>query len=587
MSFLNVLQTEELAVVEEYLQPIRFPKNSCILQEGDPGDGCYVVDEGEVRLEIRSMETDSDGVLGYRQGPDLFLGEFSLLDGRPRSASAYADTDVDARWLSKAAFEKLCEQHPKIGLTITTALGQGLTDKLRQYIERVSGYIFADEIDAQTNEMVARAVVAQQSFQNWSEERIDALLKDIAEAIVAQAEVLAEATVAETGLGVVADKVIKNRFAGLEVYKMLVGQPASGLWRVNEERQITEFVSPVGVVLALIPLTNPVATIIFKALICLKGRNALIFSCHRNALQVGNQTGEIIQTVLQHHGAPSDLVQWIRERTSRRKTAMFMKHPDVAFILATGGPSMVRAAYSSGTPAIGVGQGNAPVWICADADPAATAKIIIQSKSFDNGIICGSENNLVVDASIQRTFIEMLKEHGAAVLTPDETRRLAAQVFDSETGYLQREIVGQSAKVIARSAGIHREHDVRLIVAPVPLQELSGPYGREKLVPILSLFTVNGEAEGLSVCKQLLDNQGHGHTAIIHTKNQDLAKRFGTEIPASRILVNSPGSQGCIGMGNGLTPSLTLGCGTLGGNSTTDNVTYSHLLNIKRLAHAL
>ncbi|MCP4363426.1 MAG: cyclic nucleotide-binding domain-containing protein [Chloroflexi bacterium] len=312
MSFLNVLQTEELAVVEEYLQPIRFSKNICILQEGDPGDGCYIVDEGEIRLEIRSMETDSDGVLGYRQGPDLFLGEFSLLDGRPRSASAYADTEVNARWLSKADFEQLCEQHPKIGLTIITALGQGLTDKLRQYIERVSEYIFADKIDAQTNEMVARAVAAQQSFQNWSEERIDALLKDIAEAIVAQAELLAEATVAE---------------------------------------------------------------------ICLKGRNALIFSCHRNALQVGNRTGEIIQTVLQRHGAPSDLVQWVRERTSRRKTAMFMKHPDVAFILATGGPSMVRAAYSSGTPAIGVGQGNAPVWVCADADPAATAKLIIQSKS--------------------------------------------------------------------------------------------------------------------------------------------------------------------------------------------------------------
>jgi acyl-CoA reductase-like NAD-dependent aldehyde dehydrogenase len=248
---------------------------------------------------------------------------------------------------------------------------------------------------------------------------------------------------------------------------------------------------------------------------------------------------------------------------------------------------MVKAAYSSGTPAIGVGAGNAPVWICADADLPAAAHMIIQSKSFDNGVICGSENNLVVDASVRQAFLRRLEAYGAAILTPDEKSRFIAQVFDLEHGYLKRSMVGKSAHFIAQSSGIRGKYDIRLIIIPATLDELPGPCGREKLAPILSLFTVEGESEGLRICKQLLSNQGCGHVAIIHTQSQDLAERFGLEMPASRILVNASGAQGCAGIGTGLTPSLTLGCGTFGGSSTTDNVNYTHLLNIKRLALSL
>ncbi len=583
MSFLNTIQEDERAVVEEHLQTVRFPKNTCIFREGDQGDGCYFIDGGEIRLEIQDAETDSDGVLGYL-GSGEFLGEFSLLDGKPRSATAYAHTDVETRWFSKSAFEELCEHYPRIGMAISRALGENLTDKLRQQNDRLAESIFAEEIDADTHQMVARAVAAQRAFQDWSEERVDALLRDVAEAFAERAEELAEASVAETGMGVVADRVFKIRFASLEVYKMLAGNSGSGVLQTDAQRQVTEIASPVGVVFALIPLTNPVSTIVFKTLISLKARNALILSCHHSALRVGNQAGEIIQSVLDRHDGPRDLVQSIKERTSRRKTRMFMRHRDVSLILATGGPSMVRAAYSSGTPAIGVGAGNAPAWICADADLSAAAQMVIQGKSFDNGVICGSENNLVVDTSVRQAFIEMLEAHDAAILTPDETNRFTAQVFDLEQGGLRKSVVGQSAQSIAQSAGIRRSKDISMIVVLVELEELPGLYGREKLVPILSLFTVDGEAEGLKVCKQILLNQGRGHTAIIHTRNHDLAKRFALEIPASRILVNSPGAHGCIGLGNGLTPSLMLGCGTFGGNSTTDNVSYTHLLNIKRLA---
>jgi acyl-CoA reductase-like NAD-dependent aldehyde dehydrogenase len=264
-----------------------------------------------------------------------------------------------------------------------------------------------------------------------------------------------------------------------------------------------------------------------------------------------------------------------------------MQHKDVSFILATGGPSMVHAAYSSGTPAIGVGPGNAPVWICRDADLDAAAETVIQSKSFDNGVICGSENNLVVDGAVSEDFIAALEAHRAAVLTSDEIDHLTAHVIDAEKGRLRREVVGLSAQSIAQAAGVRREGAIRLIVVPLDKGQIQGPYGREKLAPILSLFTVDGEAEGMELCRRILANEGIGHTAIIHTRDMELAKRFGLEMPASRVLVNAPGSQGCIGLGNGLTPSLTLGCGTWGSTSTTDNVSYENLLNIKRIAQAL
>jgi acetaldehyde dehydrogenase/alcohol dehydrogenase len=584
MPFLHILQDEEFAPFEKYLLPVQFPHNTCIIREGDPGDGCYIIDEGTVRLELTNVETDTESVIGFLE-PGMFLGEFSLLDSKPRSASAYAHTDVKVRWFSKENYEQICQNNPKVGLKIATALGQDLTTKLRQFDEKLEGYIFAGNIDKETHEIVARAEKAQKSFENWPEDRVDSMLKDIAETISKRAEELAEASVNETDMGIITDKIIKIRFASLEVYKTISGRTGTGFLKTNPQSQVTEIASPVGVILGLIPVTNPVPTIVFKTLIALKGRNALILSCNRAALGVGNQAVDIINNVLEHHKAPKDLVQSIRQRSSRQKTMMFMNHPGISLILATGGTSMVKAAYSSGTPAIGVGSGNAPVLICEDADLSAAAQAIIQSKSFDNGIICGSENNLIVVASIHNNFIKMLEAHGALIVTADEKNRLTAQIIDPDTLSLKRSIIGKSAQFIADNAGIQRNKDIRLIVVPIIKEaELQDIYAHEKLAPILSLYTVKDELEGIQVCKQILSNQGRGHTAIIHTQDQNLMQQFGREMEASRILVNTPGSQGCVGLGNGLTPSFTLGCGTFGGNSTTDNIGYTHLLNIKRLA---
>jgi acyl-CoA reductase-like NAD-dependent aldehyde dehydrogenase len=432
--------------------------------------------------------------------------------------------------------------------------------------------------------LVTRAWAAQRAFEGWSEARVDALLQSIAECIDEHAEELAAASVVETGYGNVADKALKNRVASMRVYRSLEGKPGSGLIRVDAERNIAEIASPVGVVLGLIPKTNPVSTFVFKVLIALKARNALILSCHRDAQQVGNQTGELISRVLALHGAPADLVQWIQGRADRDTTRQLMQHPRVGLILATGSAGLVRAAYSSGTPAIGVGPGNAPAWVCADADVDRVAQDVVASKSFDNGIICASEHNLVVDSAIQPALIGALQQQRAVVLSGDNLDRFVDTLVDPVEKRIRPEHVGQAAAVLLDRAGIQHAGEVRLVVLPTELEELDGPLGREKLVPVVSMFSVNDDEQGFAVCRQLLDNDGAGHTAIIHTSDQARIQRFGLEMPASRILVNAPGVQGTMGLSTGLEPSMTVGCGTFGGNSTTDNVTYTHLLNIKRVA---
>jgi acyl-CoA reductase-like NAD-dependent aldehyde dehydrogenase len=584
MTFLDSLDPADQALLQTYFQPVSFPKDACILQAGEPGNGCYLIDAGEVRLELVSPETDSDSVLGYVRAGD-FLGEFSLCDSQPRSASAFAETPVEARWLGREDFDRLCAEHPRAGLAIQRALSATLSAKLRETNRRLSEYLFADEADAATNALVARAASAQRAFARCGEAEVDALIAELAQAFADRAEEFARATVEETRMGDVADKTAKNRFASLEVARSLAGRPAGGLVETRETGpRVDTFAAPAGVVLGLIPVTNPVATIIFKNLVCLKARNAVLLSIHRSAQKVGGRAAALAREVLRKRGHPEDLVLPIEGRSSRRTTAMFMKHRGVALILATGGPSMVEAAYSSGTPAIGVGAGNAPCWIAPDADLDRAAALVVGSKSFDCGVICGSENNLVVDAAVRAAFVAALEAKGAAVLTPDETRRFCAQVFDPADGHLRKEVIGRPAAETAAACGVRRSHPIRLIVAPATRADLSGPLAAEKLAPMLSLFTASGDDDAIALCRAILGRAGRGHTAAVHTASQERARRFAEAIEASRIVANAGSAQGCIGLGTGLAPSLTLGCGYLGGNSTSDNVTYSHLLNYQRLA---
>ena len=573
--------------LEPHIDRVSFATADCIFREGAPSDCCYFLDRGEVRLEVKSQEVDTDAILGYISSPSI-LGELGLLDGLPRSASAFAECPVSARRLSSEGLDRLCREAPSAGSQLLRSLGRDAAYKLRRTTERVASQPLEAQYDAETDQVVRAAVAAQAAFAAWEERRVDALLKDIARAVDERAEALAAATVAETGMGNVADKAAKNRFAALGVYETLVGRRASGTLGEDAERKVTEIASPVGVVFGLIPLTNPVATIVNKVMICLKARNAVILSCHREARAVADTTGKLIRSVLVRHGAPSQLVQWLTGRSSRQRPNMFMRHPGVRLILATGGPAMVRAAYSAGKPAIGVGSGNAPALICADADLARAASAVVTSKAFDYGVICGSEQHLVVERSVLLPLSDELRNAGAALLDSRETAALLEAVFDPQSGALLKAYAGRSAQEIAARAGLHRNRPVRVIVFPASDGDLeAGSVSRARLPPLLSLFVVDGFEAGIATCQRLLAVDGTGHTAAIHTRDRDRARRFALSMPASRILVNLPAAQGCVGMGNGLTPSLTLGCGTFGGNSTTDNISYSNLLNVKRIAEPL
>jgi acyl-CoA reductase-like NAD-dependent aldehyde dehydrogenase len=563
-----------------------FPAGCCLFRAGAAGDSCYLIDTGTVRIELPDdggSAHNDDRVLGFL-GPGSILGEMSVLDQLPRSASAFAHTSVTARRLSVERMTTLAQSSPTVALRLIGALGRSAALKTRAVNDRLAE-LLVPQADPLAEELVGRARAAQRLIEGWSEARIDQLLLALAQIVADHAEELAQATVRETRIGNVRDKTLKNRIASLGILQHLIGRTGRGALGLDRQRQVAEVASPVGVVVGLVPVTHPVATFIFKALIAIKGRNALILSPSRRAQQVSNQVGALIQHVLRQHGAPIDLVQWVQSGGSRQTTTALMRHRHVGLVLATGGPAMVKAAYSSGTPAIGVGPGNAPVLISADADVAHAARSAVLSKSFDNGLICGAENNLVVEAAVRERLIVELIRHGAAVLTPEEAERFLQAAADPQTHRFQPGIVGQSAATLAQLAQIQRHYPIRLLVIPTNLITAESCLAVEKLAPVLSLFTVINADEGLKVCRALLEIDGSGHTAIIHTRNADLVQRFAAQMPASRILVNSPGMHGVIGLTSGLVPSLTLGCGTFGGTSTTDNVTYRHLLNIKRIAH--
>ena len=433
--------------------------------------------------------------------------------------------------------------------------------------------------------LVNRAVAAQRQIESWSEERIDRLLRALGESVAERAQALAAATVEETGIGNIHDKTLKIAVAGLGVAAELEGKVGYGEISFDSDRQIAEIASPVGVVVGLIPATHPVATFIFKALIAIKARNAIILSPSRRAQRVSQQVGVMIQRVLHEMGAPVALVQWTAEENTRETTTALMSHKQVGMVLATGGRAMVEAAYRSGKPAIGVGPGNAPALIAADADLPHVARSVVQSKSFDNGLVCGAENHLVVDASVRPAFISALEGRGAAVLTESEAARFLVAAVDRETHRFKRPVIGQDASTLAEWAHIERPYTIQLLVVPTEAVAPGNYLTAEKLAPVVSLIAVPNMDEGLNVCGALLDIDGTGHTAIIHTQSADLVRRFATTIRASRILVNTPATQGLLGLTTGLTASFTLGPGTWGGSSTTNSVTYRDLLNIKRVAY--
>ena len=424
---------------------------------------------------------------------------------------------------------------------------------------------------------------AQPQLAELSQEQIDAIVTAMAEAVTPHAEALARLAVEETGYGVVADKVQKNLFASQRVFEFIRPMKTVGVVNRIEEKKIVEIAEPFGVVAAVVPSTNPTSTAIYKCLIALKARCPIVISPHPSAVRCITRTVEIMAEAAARTGAPAGSIGWMKTVTLEG-TQELMKHRDVAVILATGGMGLVRAAYSAGKPAYGVGPGNAPSYVERSADLKKAASDIIVGKTFDNGVLCSSPNSVVVDEDVAEELRRECQALGAYFLNQAEMDALARGLVTPQR-LPNPALVGKSAAHIAEQVGLKVPAGTRVLIAPLTGVGREHPLSIEKLAPVLSWYVVKDWREGCERCIQILRYGGMGHTMAIHSKNEDVILQFGLKKPAFRICVNTPTTHGSIGLTTGLDPAMTLGCGGWGGNITSDNITPRHLLNIKRLAY--
>ncbi|GBF32960.1 alcohol dehydrogenase [Desulfocucumis palustris] len=441
---------------------------------------------------------------------------------------------------------------------------------------------FYPEIDA----LVETAARAGREFMSLDQEQVDKIVQAMAMAGLDKHMELAKMAVEETRRGVYEDKITKNIFATEAVYHSIKYKKTVGIIREDEEEEYLEVAEPLGVVAAVVPVTNPTSTTMFKALICMKTRNPIIFSFHPGARGCSAAAAKVMLEAAVKAGAPENCISWL-EKSGIEATGYLMKHPGVSTIIATGGAGLVRAAYTTGKPALGVGPGNVPCYIDSSARLKRAVTDLIMSKTFDNGLICASEQSVVIHREVAERVKSLMKEYGCYFLRPEEIKKLEGLVSpgDGPSCALNADIVGQPAGKIAEMAGISAPPGTRVLVA-----ELSGvgpehPLSMEKLSPILSCYVAGDHREGIELCEKVVEFGGLGHSAVVHAEDESVIKEFYHRIRTGRIIVNSPSTHGAIGdLYNVNVPSFTLGCGSMGSNSTTSNVSVDNLINVKRVA---
>ncbi len=442
-----------------------------------------------------------------------------------------------------------------------------------------------ERIKNMVDDLVQRARVAAKKYLELDQETVNNIIKKMSMAGLENHMKLAKMAVEETGRGIYEDKITKNMFATEYVYHSIKYDKTVGVIRENEEEGYVEIAEPVGIIAGVTPVTNPTSTAMFKSLIAAKTRNVIIFGFHPSAQKCSVEAAKVLRDAAIQAGAPQDCILWIEE-PSITATNFLMNHPYVNLILATGGTGMVKAAYSCGKPALGVGPGNVPCYIDKSAKLKTSVNDLVLSKAFDNGMICASEQAAIVDREIHDEFEKLMKEAGCYFINSEEKEKLKNSMFDESKGYtLNSSIVGQSPYNIAKGAGIEVPIDTKVLVVYEEGVGDEFPFSREKLSPVLAYYIVDGKEEGISKAEQLLEFGGLGHSAVIHSEDEKTILEFSERVKVGRIIVNSPSTHGAIGdIYNTNMPSLTLGCGTFGGNSTTSNVSSVNLINVKRVA---
>ncbi len=426
-----------------------------------------------------------------------------------------------------------------------------------------------------------QAKIAQKQLATMSQEQIDNIVSNMAKTANEEARRLAEMAVEETGFGNIEDKSTKNLFAANEIYNSIKDMKTIGIITKDEAKQVWEVGQPVGIVSGITPSTNPTSTAIFKSIISVKSGNAIVFNPHPSAAKCTSETAKRMQKAAEQAGAPECLITCVTQPTIASAKEL-MSHELTDVILATGGLGMVKAAYSSGKPAYGVGPGNVPVYIHESADIPTATRQICDSKTFDYGTICSSEQAVIVDQTVKRKAVAEFKQQGAYFLDDHDKSMLASTIL--KKGKLNPEIVGKSPQVIAKMAGIVIPSDTSLLIAEEKEVGKTFPFSIETLAPILAFYTVDNSDEASILCNKLLDLGGLGHTIGIYAKDENVIQTFALEKPASRIIINSGTTFGGIGATTNIQPSMTLGCGSFGNNITSDNIGPQHLMNIKRVA---
>lgn len=438
---------------------------------------------------------------------------------------------------------------------------------------------------AEARALARRAKEAQAVLAECSQQQIDAIVDAMAAAVTPHAEALARLAVEETGYGVIADKTQKNLFTSIQIHEFIRPMKTVGVINRLEDRKVIEIAEPFGVVAAVIPSTNPTSTAIYKILISIKARCAIVLTPHPSAARCIIRAADIMYEAGRGAGLPEGAIGWMTTVTLEG-TQELMKAREVSVILATGGMGLVRAAYSAGKPAYGVGPGNAPCYIESSADVRKAASDILTGKAFDNGVLCSSPNSVVVDEGVEAEARRQFQDQGGYFLTATEADTLARMLVSPQR-LPNPSLVGKTAEEIAEKIGVRVPAGTRALIA-----ELSGvgrdfPLSIEKLCPVLAYYVVRDWREGCERCKQILKYGGMGHTMSIHSQDDGIILEFGLHKPAYRICVNTPTTHGSIGLTTGLDPAMTLGCGGFGGNITSDNISPKHLLNIKRVAYEL
>ncbi len=441
--------------------------------------------------------------------------------------------------------------------------------------------------DVQTviDELATKGVEALDAMSNFTQEQVDHIVHQAAIAALDKHMYLAKLAVDETGRGIYEDKAIKNMYASEYIWNSIKYDRTVGVIAEDKEQGLVSIAEPVGVICGVTPTTNPTSTTIFKALIALKTRNSIVFAFHPSAQKSSAEAARIVRDAAIEAGAPKDCIQWIEE-PSIEATGLLMNHPKIATVLATGGPGMVKAAYSTGKPALGVGAGNVPSYIAADAKVKRAVNDIIVSKTFDNGMICASEQAAIVDAAIYDEVKAEFEAHQCVIISKKaDIAKLEKVVLNEARTAVNGAIVGHSAMEIAEKAGLKVPVGTKMLLAEIPDATMEHPLALEKLSPVLALIKSDGVEDGFKKAEGMLNLGGLGHTAVIHTENEELQLQYGIRMKACRVLVNSPSAEGGIGnIYNNMIPSLTLGCGSYGHNSVSHNVSSFDLLNVKTLS---